>query len=62
LKTDIPALSVEAISEEEVAVRDAMLDAIGTRIGTLVRRGRLEAAGNLSRWRRSEVRLPANAE
>jgi len=31
----------------------------GVRIGALCRVGRLESRGNLSRWRHSEVRLPA---
>jgi Protein of unknown function len=34
--------------------------AIDLRMATLVRNGRLEAKGNISEWRYSEVRFPAN--
>ena len=34
-------------------------DRVGQRIVALVDEGKLEAAGNVRNWRRSEVRLPA---
>jgi hypothetical protein len=36
-------------------------DAIADRIRALVDEGKLEAQGNLNRWRHSEVRLPEDA-
>ena len=38
------------------------LEAIGARVTALVQSGRLEGAGNLCRWRHSEVRLPPDAQ
>ena len=36
--------------------------ALAARIGALCMEGRLESQGNLSRWRHSEVRLPAKGD
>jgi hypothetical protein len=36
--------------------------ALAARIGVLCMEGRLESQGNLSRWRHSEVRLPAKGD
>ena len=35
--------------------------AVGGRIAALVRSGRLEAQGNLTNWRHSEIRLPVTS-
>ena len=37
---------------------DEFLEHIATRIGALVAARRLTAAGDISRWRHSEIRLP----
>lgn len=36
--------------------------ALASRIGALCKDGRLESAGNISRWRHSEVRRPAKID
>jgi hypothetical protein len=43
---------------DEVGVADRICDGVAERIRALVEDGQLEAQGNLSRWRHSEVRLP----
>jgi hypothetical protein len=44
------------VDEDRVAER--ICDGVAERIRALVEDGQLEAQGNLSRWRHSEVRLP----
>lgn len=48
------ALGVEL---EEPIAKSALDDVIAARVAALVADGRLESAGNLKRWRHSEVRL-----
>jgi hypothetical protein len=43
-------------------MRDRLLDRIAQRITRLAEAGKLERAGNLAKWRHSEVRLPPDAQ
>jgi hypothetical protein len=43
---------------DEDGVAERICDGVAERIRALVEDGQLEAQGNLSRWRHSEVRLP----
>ena len=62
LEGEVPGISPNPQNEEEAAESEKAALAIGQRIQALVEAGRLEGAGNLSRWRHSEVRLPPNAK
>jgi hypothetical protein len=50
----IAAQTLDVIGQDGIAAERA----VGTRIETLVRDGKLEAQGDLKRWRWSEVRPP----
>jgi hypothetical protein len=52
------AYIIASVGHEVNATTDAEYEAIAGRIAALVRIGRLEAQGDLARWRHSEVRLP----
>jgi hypothetical protein len=53
-----------AKTDKELQRRSLVADdvSIAERIRAMVATGRLEGAGNLSRWRHSEVRLPPDAK
>jgi hypothetical protein len=46
------------VGVDEDGVADRVCDSAAERICALVENGQLEAQGNLSRWRHSEVKLP----
>ena len=50
--------SATMTEQERSVALDALYEAIAARIRGLVEGGELEGAGNLHRWRPSEVRLP----
>ena len=53
----IIVLVMDTCKRERIAIED---EAIASRIYALVDKGQLEGAGNLTKWRFSEVRLPAD--
>jgi hypothetical protein len=61
LEGRIPDINLNPQNEDEAAEREKWLFVISQRIQALVDAGRLEGAGDLLRWRHSEVRLPPNA-
>src|SRR5262249_14695581 len=52
----------KALMEFRARRLDASEHAIGERVRTMVGAGQLDAQGNISCWRRSELRLPGNAD
>jgi hypothetical protein len=50
---------IRIIGDVDRALKDVKADFVADRIKALVKAGRLEAAGNLNRWERSEIRLTA---
>ena len=53
---------VKALRLSESRGFETNYDALAARISALCKAGRLESQGNLSRWRYSEVRLPAKVD
>lgn len=52
------AMIISQVARESGRDRDADCENVAERIRVLVEAGRLEAQGDLSKWRHSEVRLP----
>ncbi len=50
--------TLKALEEQGVPLDGTVADQIDARMAVLVGRGQLEAAGNIKKWRYSEVRLP----
>jgi hypothetical protein len=50
--------TLEALEQRGVQMDGSVADQIDARMAALVGSGRLEAQGNIKRWRYSEVRLP----
>jgi hypothetical protein len=50
----------ERLYVDEAPEEPTEVDFIADRIKALVEAGKLESAGNLDRWRFSEIRLPKN--
>ncbi|APP74522.1 DUF3658 domain-containing protein [Xanthomonas vesicatoria] len=59
----VALLIARALTDEQLNLADVQdaTDHIAQRIACLVRSGRLEAAGDVSDWRHSEVRLAAHS-
>ncbi len=51
--------TLEALEQRGVAMGGTVAKQIDARLAVIVRSGKLEAKGNIKRWRYSEVRLPA---
>lgn len=54
----IVAKTYEVLEERGIAIVGDTADKVDERLAALVRSDRLEAEGNIRRWRYSEVRLP----
>ena len=50
--------TLRALEEQGVQLDGTVADQIDARLAVLVSSGQLEAAGNIKKWRFSEVRLP----
>jgi uncharacterized protein DUF3658 len=55
------AYIIASIGHDMSMTTDEDYDCIAARIVALVRSGKLEAQGDLAKWRHSEVRLPATS-
>jgi hypothetical protein len=55
-----PLPMTERLYVDEAPEEPTEVDFIADRIKALVEAGKLESAGNLDRWRFSEIRLPKN--
>ncbi len=53
--------TMQVLEDRGIQISGAVADALDARMKALVNSGRLEAKGNIRRWRFSEVRLPAGA-
>jgi len=54
------AYIIASIGHDLNATTDEEYEALAARISALVKAGKLEAQGNLAKWRHSEVRLSQN--
>lgn len=54
----IAGQALQALEQRGVELDGSFADQIDARMAALVASGQLEAAGNIKRWRYSEVRLP----
>jgi hypothetical protein len=50
--------TLDALEHRGVQIGNGIADMIDARMACLVKSGRLEAQGNIRKWRYSEVRLP----
>jgi hypothetical protein len=53
--------TMQVLEDRGIQISGGVADALDARMEALVKSGRLEAKGNIRRWRYSEVRLPAAA-
>jgi hypothetical protein len=53
--------TMQVLEDRGIQISGGMADALDARMEALVNSGRLEAKGNIRRWRFSEVRWPAGA-
>jgi hypothetical protein len=53
--------TMQVLEDRGIQISGGVADALDARMEALVKSGRLEAQGNIRRWRFSEVRLPAGA-
>ena len=50
---------LQVVEEREIRCSTGFAVAIDMRVATLIRNGKLEAQGNIRKWRFSEIRRPA---
>jgi hypothetical protein len=53
--------TMQVLEDRGIQIPGGMAAALDARLEALVKSGRLQAKGNIRRWRFSEVRLPAGA-